>query len=62
MLSNNSPSLSLSISTGRLLKRKSLSMWFPFHHPSPQERKRSVALSTDFGNQGNLKRSFSFQI
>jgi len=30
-------------------------MWFPFHHPSPHKRKRSVELSTDFGNQGNEK-------
>jgi hypothetical protein len=30
-------------------------MWFPFHHPSPHERNRTVALSIDFGNQGNEK-------
>jgi len=27
-------------------ERKILSMWFPFHHPSPHKRKRRVALST----------------
>jgi len=53
--SSNSPRLSLSISTGKQPKGKSLSMWFPFHNPSPHERKRRVELSTDFGNQGNEK-------
>jgi hypothetical protein len=31
---------------GGTTERKILSVWFPFHHPSPHKRKRRVALST----------------